>query len=74
MAMEKAPGENQQKQSRSVWTGELCLPRVSGDWPQLQQGPQGPLPLAQGQGEMGRTPRMWQLPEMHLLMEEAGAT
>lgn len=72
MAMEKAPGENQQKQSRHVWAGGLS-PRGPGDRPQPQQGPLGPMPLVQGQGEMGRTTQMWQLPEMHLLTE-AGAT
>lgn len=70
-AMEKAPGENQQKQSQAVKGG--CAGRGDLGTGHSCSGALGPLPPAQGQGEVERTPQMWQLPEMHLLTEAGAA-
>lgn len=44
--MEKAQGENQQKQSGSVWAQGTWGPATAG-------GPLGPVPLAQGKERWG---------------------
>lgn len=68
--MEKAPGKINKTITKRVGRGALL---AEGTWGPATAAAGPPLPLAQGQGVMGRTPRMWQLPQM-LLLTEAGAT